>query len=321
MRLGAYHERTVLGRWRRAIGGHVWTVLPQLRDQLRPLSPPAARPWTTTFDDPDVGVVRLHGQLHEESNASTLLLVVHGLGGDPSSVYCRRVAMLAQHYGWSCLRLGLRGSEGEGEDLYHAGVGHDLAHALGDAGLARYDRVLVLGYSLGGHLALDHALAPAARVAAIATVSAPLDLHRSGGAIDRRRAWLYRTHILRALKHGYAKVAARRSLVTPTTVIEQVRTLREWDRLAVVPRFGFDDVDDYYDRASVGPKLRGLQRPTLYLGMRHDPMIPAATVEPSLVAAASHEHLTVRWLDAGGHVFAPGSWEDQVLSWLDHHGR
>ena len=47
-------------------------------------------------------------------------------------------------------------------------------------------------------------------------------------------------------------------------------------------------------------------------------MVPASTVEPSLHAAAGGR-LQVRWLDDGGHVAAPGSWEDDVLAWLDDH--
>ncbi len=303
-----------------AAGGHAWTVLPSLWDGLRPVVAPASEPWQTTLNDPRVGAVTLHGELAQPHDASTLLLVVHGLGGSCSSVYCRRAATLALHRGWACLRLGMRGSGGDGEDLYHAGVGRDLAHALSDPTLAHYDRVLVLGYSLGGHIALHHALEPHPRVAALAAVSAPLDLHLSSAAIDRTRAWLYRTHVLAALKVGYAQVAARRTLPAPAATIERVRQLREWDRLAVVPRFGFEDLHDYYDRASVGPQLGELQRPTLYVGMRHDPMIPRGTVEPSL-AATSTSALTVRWLDDGGHVAAPGTWEPQVMSWLDDHGR
>jgi hypothetical protein len=56
--------------------------------------------------------------------------------------------------------------------------------------------------------------------------------------------------------------------------------------------------------------------PALYVGMRHDPMVPAWTVEPSL-GEAEGGRLRVRWLDDGGHVAGPGAWEDDVLAWLD----
>jgi uncharacterized protein len=130
---------------------------------------------------------------------------------------------------------------------------------------------------------------------------------------------VYRRHVLEGLVQGYRAVAKRRAVETPVREVARVRTLREWDRLTVVPRFGFADVDDYYRRASVGPRLGELLVPALYVGMRHDPMVPASTVEPSL-RAAEDGGLTTRWLDDGGHVAAPGPWEDDVLAWLDRHG-
>lgn len=309
-----------LDRWRPVLAGHWWTVKPELGERVRPMVAPTAAAWETTLDDPWLGPVRLRGRLREHPGATTLLLVVHGLGGTPDSVYCRRAAALAEPRGWSSLRIGLRGSGGDGEDLYHAGLGGDLAQALRDPTLRRYERVLVLGYSLGGHVALWLALEPEPRVAAVAAVGAPLDLARSCAAIDRRRAWVYRRHVLGGLVAGYRAVAARRDVSTPVREVARVRTLHQWDRLAIVPRFRFADVSDYHRRASVGPRLPALQVPALYVGMRHDPMVTAATVEPSL-RAAEGAPLQVRWLDDGGHVAGPGPWEHDVLAWLDARAR
>src|SRR5688572_33453680 len=52
-----------------------------------------------------------------------------------------------------------------------------------------------------------------------------------------------------------------RSTLFPYTTLfrsRRARTLRELDRLTVVPRFGFADPEDYYRRASVGPLLADL---------------------------------------------------------------
>jgi uncharacterized protein len=309
-------RRFGLDRWRPVLAGHWWTVAPELGERVRPVVAPPAVGWATVLHDRRVGPVRLRGMVRARPGATTLLLVVHGLGGSPDSPYCRRAAALAERRGWSSLRLGLRGSTGDGEDLYHAGLGDDLARALRDPTLARYERVLVVGYSLGGHVALWLGVEPEPRVAAVAAVSSPLELARSCAAIDRRRAWVYRRHVLDGLVQGYRAVAARREVPTPVREVARVRTLREWDRLTVVPRFGFEDVSDYHRRASVGPRLGELRVPALYVGMRHDPMVLASTVEPSL-RAAEGERLHVRWLDDGGHVAAPGPWEDEVLAWLD----
>ena len=306
--------------WSLAAAGHAWTVLPELRQRVRPVSAPPTEQWHVDLVDPQMGSVRLLGRYHRVPGARTVLLIVHGLGGTPTSPYCLRAACEAARRGWSSLRIGMRGCTGDGEDLYHAGLGSDLGAVLNDPSLAGYERVLVLGYSLGGHLSLVHALEPAPRVQAVAAVSSPLNLELSCQAIDLRRGFVYRHHVLNALKACYAVTANRRSLPTPADQVHRVRTIREWDRVAVVPRFGFDDVADYYQQASVGPRLRDVQCPSLYLGMRHDPMIPPWVVEPSL-ATSSGGRFEYRWLDNGGHVFAPGSWETDTIDWLDRQRR
>ena len=109
--------------------------------------------------------------------------------------------------------------------------------------------------------------------------------------------------------------------------IRRVRTIGEWDRVAIVPRFGFRDIEDYYDRASVGPRLRALELPSLLISATGDPMIPEDAVRPSLLGLP--RHVDVRWIHGGGHVGYPSSIdlgfgpargvEPQVLTWMQRH--
>ena len=123
-------------------------------------------------------------------------------------------------------------------------------------------------------------------------------------------------------------MALRRAVPTPLASVLRVTTIRGWDRLAVVPRFHFFSVDDYYQRVSVGPRLAGVQVPTLVVSATADPMIPAATVAPHV--ARLPELVTHRWLARGGHVGFPDDLQlglgpanpglfAQVLAWLRAH--
>ena len=85
-------------------------------------------------------------------------LVVHGLGSEIDAPYVVAAAQAAEARGLSCLRLYLRGADRKGEDFYHAGLTADLHAALASPTLASYDRVFVLGYSLGGHVTLRYAV-------------------------------------------------------------------------------------------------------------------------------------------------------------------
>lgn len=303
---------------RARIGGHVWTIAPELRDRVRPLRAPASEPWTMVVQDPRFGAIRLGGRVRHEDASDTLLFVVHGLGGSSESPYVRRAAAAASAMGWSCLRIDLRGADGRGEDFYHAGLVGDLRAALADPSVERYAKVVVLGYSLGGHVTLRLALEQVPRVQAVAAVCAPLDLSASATAFDRKRVWVYRSHVLRSLKAMYRGVATRRGLADVDRVM-RVGRIREWDDVVVAPRHGFASAADYYERVSVGAQLGSLVMPAMWIGARWDPMVPASAVEPVL---SERSPLEVRWVERGGHVgfpvdaFAEGSVEAAALSWL-----
>lgn len=307
--------------------GHFWTIAPNLRHRARPWRPPPTEPWSTTLRDPALGDVTLHGALHHAAGEPSreVVVLVHGLGGAIDSHYIVRAAQAAAAAGVDALRLGLRGSDRSGEDLYHAALTADLEAAVASPALAAYARVYVLGFSLGGHLTLAYALGPGdPRVVAVASVCAPLDLRAGCAAIDRPRAAVYRGHVLASLKDNYAAMAARRPVPTPWSTVRRVTTIRAWDRVAVVPRHGFVSVDDYYARASVGPRLRELKVPALVLSARGDPMVPAFTNAPHVGALPGH--VVHRFVDQGGHVAFPGGLdlglaparglEAQVLAWL-----
>lgn len=249
---------------------------------------------------------------------------MHGLGGSASSPYALRAAAMAETLGASSLRLNLRGSDGLGEDYYHAGLTADLHAALASAELAAYARLYLVGVSLGGHVALRLLTeAHDARLRAVAAVCAPLDLDATAAALDRPQSALYRYYILRRLREVYAEVAARHPVPTPLERLDGVWKLREFDALTVAPRWGFASAEDYYARASVGPLLPRLAKPALLVAASDDPMVPRSTLDPWFAGAPA---LDVRWVSRGGHVSVPGSLDlgmpaprglsGQVLGWL-----
>src|SRR5690606_37383931 len=110
---------------RRAFHGHLWTLGPHVLGTLRPERVPRDEPWDTTLVDPVVGPIRLTGWLRARPTSETLVIVVHGLGGDTGSRYVLRAARAADAAGLSYLRLNMRGADRSGEDLYHAGLTAD----------------------------------------------------------------------------------------------------------------------------------------------------------------------------------------------------
>src|SRR6266481_1063584 len=281
------------------VSGHFWTVSPALLAGVRSPLGPRARAFQTVLEDPDVGSVRLTGLLSEVAGSETVVLIVHGLAGSALSPYCAKAACAAAQAGFSSLRLSLRGADCSGEDIFHGGTVQDLRAALTAPEMARYRRVILLGYSVGGHIALRAAIDEIdPRLCAAAAICPPLDLHAATAAFDQPACRLYRRHIFRGLNKAYAAAAARGRAHVPATLVERARSCRERDSLTVVVRFGFRSAADYYQRESVAPRLCRLLIPSLVVASPHDPIVPAETIVPA-TAGATHA-LTLTWAERGG---------------------
>lgn len=251
---------------------------------------------------------------------------MHGLGGSAESSYLAPMAERLVADGWTTLRVNLRGADRSGADLYHAGLTVDFPRILEAPPLAAARHIALVGFSLGGHVALRFATESAdPRFVAVATICAPLDLDRGATALDTSRWSIYRSHLLEGLNEVYAEVAARRPMPVPLERLLRARTIREWDGLAVAPRFDFDSAEDYYVKASVAPRLDRLSRLALLVYSDADPMVPWSTVEPALrrLPPSARVVRTPR----GGHVGFPRDLDlglgatpglqAQIAAWLD----
>jgi len=283
------------------------TLWPYARFALRPPKPPAPRAWSTELRDPDVGCVRLTGQLREADDADECVLIVHGLGGSTESHYVLHGTAVAARFGLSSLALALRGSDRRGEDFYNVALHADLAAAVGSPELSRYARLYVLGYSMGGYVALHfarHCTDP--RLVAVATLCTPIDLKAAQVYIDSRRAWIYRHHCLQGLKSIYDAVVRANPERAPSANprVQAVKTIWDWDDLAIAPRYGYASPEDYYEALTLRRHIGSFRVPALLVASREDPIIPPRTIEPFLDAACHpREHgLDVRWTARGGHV-------------------
>ncbi len=302
--------------WFDSVSGHLWTMAPAVQARLRPAQVPAGEPFEVSIPDADVGVVRVTGVLRRVGQKSPLLVIVHGLGGSIASPYMIRLARLAEAAQASTLLLNLRGANRSGDDIYHAGLITDLVSALQSPVLAEFQQIALLGCSMGGHMALRFCLAPSdARVRAVGALCSPVDLEQGCADIDVPARSLYREHVLTGLKQMYAQAHARMRVKTPLEAVQAVQTLRGWDELAVVPRFGFPSVEAYWQATQVAPHLRGLALPTRIVIAKSDPMVLASTSQRHMTNLPKHVQVQAV---SGGHLgFPPMSrTERELVEWL-----
>jgi len=268
---------------------------------------PAADP--LRIDLPEGGALLARASWVDASPRATVLLV-HGVGGSSDSRYMARSARDCVANGLHAVRLNLRGA-GDGADhgrsLYHAGLTGDIERAVLElAADARVESLFLLGFSLGGSallkLAGEWGSAWPAAVRALASFSAPTQLDAVSRALERPAAVPYRRYILRALVAQAIAFGRRDSHDLPFDPSElgRAQTIRDYDRLVIVPMHGFRDVRHYYESASSGPFLPRIRLPTMILHAEDDPIVPSTTVVPSVRGLGPS--LAVAWTARGGHV-------------------
>jgi uncharacterized protein len=304
--------------------GHAYTLGPFLKRKVFEPRVPSVEKLRFDLVDSVVGHVELTGELLSR-NTKALLIVVHGLGGNTESGYMKATLTGAAHIDADILLLNLRGADRRGYDFNHAGLVADLEAALRHPRLEHAERVFLLGYSLGGHLALSYAAGrPDPRVCSVAAISSPLDLSASADAFDEPGFSVYRRHVMESLYQIYTCAYQRNPSGIVPHEARKIDKIRTWDSKVVAPRYGFQSAEHYYRDVSVGPRLGALRVPALYVGAIHDPMVPPAA------AAAIAPQLDAVWVRRGGHLGFPHDLDlglpgplglvPQVLRWLSAPG-
>jgi predicted alpha/beta-fold hydrolase len=263
----------------------------------------------------------------EASAGSPLVLVLHGLEGSSQSHYAVGLMRQAVARGWRAVTLNFRSCSGELNrrlPFYHSGHTDDLEDVVTLlTGRERGLRLGIVGVSLGGNVLLKWlgergSEAPAQVVGAVA-ISVPFDLASCARVLDRGpRCWVYTANFLKTMRAKVIDKAARDPELARLVDLAQVRrtrTFARYDRLVTAPLNGFTDEHDYWRRASSGPYLPRICRPTLLISALDDPIVPPDALPrpadlPPAVRAEFPRH--------GGHVgFIEGRWPWRVRSWAE----
>ena len=246
---------------------------------------------------------RLAARFHPGRAPVPAVILVPGLTGCEASRHVLQSAGAWAASGAPVVRLNLRGSP-PGRALarghYHMDRVQDLADACEavsglDAGIARQG-VVIVGFSLGGALALRLAQAPClpAAVKAVVAVSAPLDLPATAERIARPRNRFYERWLLRRLKRETEPVW-RKAPASVRAAVQAARHIRDFDDALTAKEAGFRDAADYYTSCSPLRGMDALRVPTLLIHADDDPWVPP----PSL---AERPPLRVVVTRGGGHV-------------------
>jgi uncharacterized protein len=273
----------------------------------------------TQWDTPDGDFIELDWV--DGPAQAPLVVLFHGLEGSSRSHYARSLMHAVLTRGWRGVVAHFRGCGGRPNRLpraYHSGdfreVHWILERLAPGAGAAPN---FAVGISLGGNALLkwlgSEGAAAARLLAAASAVSAPVDLAVAGHGLGRGFNRVYTWHFLRSLRPKSLEKLAQYPDLYDARKVARARDLYQFDGLVTAPLHGFENADDYWNRASSRPDLRYIELPTLLIHAWNDPFLSGRCLPRSDEVSA---HVKLEYPDAGGHAaFVTGPFPGR-LEWL-----
>ena len=236
------------------------------------------------------------------------LILVHGLEGSSASVYMLGTAAKAFDAGFNVVRMNLRTcgkTEHLTPTLYHGGLTADLLFIIRE--LVERDhlsQIFLLGFSLGGNMSLMLAGEDPDRVPhelmGICAVSPTIELGPCSDAIERRENWHYKWSFMRSMRNRVRRKRKFFPDIYDTKGLRSIHTMRDFDARYTVADGGFENVDDYYERASSLRVIQHIRTPTLIIHAQDDPLVPFdAFRDPSIL---ENPYIIFLLTERGGHV-------------------
>jgi predicted alpha/beta-fold hydrolase len=292
----------VTHRWLR--NGHAMTVYTWARRRRFPDLPPAEPRLFQVAPDTQV---RADCYWQPDRTSRPTLLALHGLESSSDAHYMRGLASHAAARGWNAVLLNQRncgGTEDLTPGLYHSGLTADPHAVIRElAAVDGLTRIGVVGYSLGGNLAMklagevgDDAGSP---VRAAVAVSPAIDLDRCVRAIERRSNIAYHWNFVRGLRARLRRKAVAWPGAFDLAPLGGIWSIRRFDDVYTAPHHGFKDAADYYYRASALRIIDRIRIPALILTAADDPFVPPGQFRPPDLPR--NPCVTVRIEPHGGH--------------------
>ncbi len=290
----------------------------------------ARQTWEKTLKVPSVAYqpqvfegyqgVPIFGQWAVPPGARGTVIATYGITGNLENQWILKIlGRKAYHRGLGVVLFDWRGHGKTGQlspaltsdGLYE---GHDyVALAAAAKRLGCPPPYWFMGYSLSGQLALWGGQVAAnwpetgalnrADIGGVAVVCPSLDSNRSlRYLVSTRRGRLLEQAIARTLSRLAADLQGAHPEAIDRADIERVDSIYGFDRDLVIPRLGFDTVEDYYTASSPLGFLPELEVPVLMIYAADDPLFDPAIIQDLQQIDRANPHFTLMLTQAGGHV-------------------
>ena len=184
--------------------------------------------------------------------SETVVLALHGLEGSSQSKYIISVLNYLNSQNIDGVSLNFRGCSGEDNNKpysYHSGKTDDVDLAITHLlSLNKYQNIFLLGYSMGGNIALKYMGTSKnipIEVKGAAAISVPCDLGGSANALESLNNLLYQNMFMKTLKEkALMKLNKFPEANLNKETIEFAKTLKDFDNAVTAPLFGYINAED-----------------------------------------------------------------------------
>jgi len=266
-----------------------------------------------------------------QNGNKNLVLVLAGLEGKSNSLYSRSAIRYFNENGWDALAMNYRGCSGEPNRKlrgYHMGASDDVKYTI-DYVLEKYDykKIVIIGYSLGGNLALKYVGEEAGNlpkeIKATISFSVPMDIQRSDERLNKWYNWHYLKWFMMPLnfKANRKKKQFPKELENYNGFFMSGNFVY-FDTHFTAPANGFDNVVTYWKSSSCIPFLKKIKIPSLIISSIDDTFISEKCYPCEI--AEENENLFLERPKYGGHCgfirrfFEQSGWmEERALAFLE----
>lgn len=281
--------------------GHISTIYSGI---IRKLNPPEYQRKRLILDDGDFLLVDYLIQ-----DPKKVILICHGLEGDSRKNYNNACANYFLEKGYSVFAWNNRSCGGEMNalpNLYHHASISDLEFVINHLVSGGFDEIFLVGFSLGGDQILNYLgrnqIPP--NIKAAVAISAPFQLKSSAEKIQGGISQIYLRRFIRKIKAKIEYKSFQFPDLVPQNIARSIKSFEDVVEQFIIPiHGGYNNIEDYYLKASPVFSVDGIKIPTLVINAWDDPIL--GKYDHPLELAKQHQYLFLETPHHGGHCAFP----------------
>lgn len=278
-------------------------------DAAAPLAPPYRRAI------PDQGKTTLRAALAERWRAlpddAPVLVLMSGIAGGSHDKYLKHFLRRAHLAGYRCVAFNCRGTSDSPlttPQFYSASFTGDVRAVVDElAGRWPDASLFAVGWSLGANI-LTNFLGEegkACKLSGAVAMCNPFDLNACDDALSEG---FFGTVYSRSMAKNMRKLFAPHAHLFAglpgydRNLVENARTVRDFDEAVTRITFGFPSVDAYYDASSSRRLIGDVRVPLLVIQAEDDPIAVREAVPREIIANAKQGNVLLVETSGGGHL-------------------